>query len=155
MQCIKIISGGIMKKGLTLALAFAFVFIIFIAASSTVKAGHVSCGSTITTDTTLDSDLSCSGTAIAIGADNVVLDCQGHKITGVGTGFGIQAQSRQNIIIQNCVVQNFAVGISFVSTNQSQLINNAANSNRASENRKLKGRSTGRCFKKRKIKSRR
>lgn len=49
-------------------------------------ASHVSCGDTITTDTTLDSDLvNCPNNGIVIGADNITLDLNGHTIDGDGT----------------------------------------------------------------------
>jgi parallel beta-helix repeat protein len=49
-------------------------------------ASHVSCGETITTNTTLDSDLAnCPNNGIVIGADNITLDLNGHTIDGNGT----------------------------------------------------------------------
>ena len=49
-------------------------------------ASHVSCGDTITTDTTLDSDLvNCPNNGIVIGASNITLDLNGHTIDGDGT----------------------------------------------------------------------
>ena len=46
-------------------------------------ANHVSCGETITTDTTLDSDLvNCPNNGIVIGADGITLDLAGHRIDG-------------------------------------------------------------------------
>lgn len=48
-------------------------------------AGHVSCGDTITTDTTLHRDLvNCPSNGIVIGADNITLDLNGHTIDGDG-----------------------------------------------------------------------
>ena len=48
-------------------------------------ASHVGCGDTITTDTTLDSDLvNCRNNGIVIGADNITLDLNGHTIDGDG-----------------------------------------------------------------------
>jgi len=87
------------------------------------------CGFTIIQDTTLFYDLSCFGTAITIGADDITLDCQGHTITGSGTGNGIEAFSRQNITIKNCILQDFIFGILFDSTTQSLLLNNTAQNN--------------------------
>ena len=49
-------------------------------------ASHARCGDTITTDTTLDSDLvNCPNNGIVIGADNITLDLNGHTIDGDGT----------------------------------------------------------------------
>ena len=49
-------------------------------------ASQVSCGETITADTTLDSDLvNCPNHGIVIGADGVTLDLNGHLVDGDGT----------------------------------------------------------------------
>src|SRR5829696_1302233 len=51
-------------------------------------ASHVSCGDTITADTTLDSDLvDCPDNGIVIGADDITLDLNGHVIDSDGTPF--------------------------------------------------------------------
>jgi large repetitive protein len=56
--------------------------------ASQASASNVSCGDTITTDTTLDSDLiDCPNDGIVIGADGVTLDLNGHKVTGDGEPF--------------------------------------------------------------------
>jgi parallel beta-helix repeat protein len=48
-------------------------------------ASHVSCGDTITADTTLDSDLvNCPNNGIVIGADDITLDLNGHTVAGDG-----------------------------------------------------------------------
>ena len=45
--------------------------------------GAVSCGATITRDTTLKADLTnCPGDGLVIGADNITLDLNGHTIDG-------------------------------------------------------------------------
>ena len=56
---------------------FSFFLVILLS----VSVNAVSCGDTITTDTILNSDLSCSGEGIIIGADNITLDLNGHKIS--------------------------------------------------------------------------
>jgi parallel beta-helix repeat protein len=49
---------------------------------------QLSCGTTITTDTTLDADLlDCPNNGIVIGADDITLDLNGHRIDGDGTEF--------------------------------------------------------------------
>jgi len=55
-------------------------------------ANHVQCGDTITQDTTLDSDLTCSGDGLTITGANVTLELNGHTIQGSGgltAGVGI------------------------------------------------------------------
>jgi parallel beta-helix repeat protein len=49
------------------------------------RASTVSCGATITADTTLHRDLTdCAGNGLVIGADNIRLDLNGHTIDGNG-----------------------------------------------------------------------
>jgi hypothetical protein len=68
----------------------AMVLALVVAGFSVIGAGqaltrHVGCGDTITTDTTLDSDLvNCPNNGIVIGADNITLDLNGHTIDGDG-----------------------------------------------------------------------
>jgi hypothetical protein len=66
----------------------ASMFVALAAACLALTAGqasasHVSCGDTITADTTLDSDLvDCPSNGIVIGADDITLDLNGHTIDG-------------------------------------------------------------------------
>ena len=72
-----------LSRVLVLALVVAGVSVL---ASGPALASHVRCGDTITTDTTLDSDLvNCPNTGIVIGANNITLDLNGHTIDGDGT----------------------------------------------------------------------
>jgi len=75
----------------------------------------VSCGDTITVNTTLTTDLTCPANGLTIGAPGVVLNLGGHRITGSGTGFGILANSflvnADNAVIRNGTVTRFAFGI--------------------------------------------
>ena len=69
----------------------------------------VACGDTITSDTTLTSDLNCPGTALNIGAGNVILDCQGYMIN-FSSGSGIYS-NQDFTTIKNCnIVHNGYVG---------------------------------------------
>jgi parallel beta-helix repeat protein len=61
----------------------------------------VACGQSITQDTRLDNDLSCPFQALSIGADNVTLDLNGHRIAGapaIVTG-------REGATIENGVIE--------------------------------------------------
>src|SRR3954464_14538031 len=50
------------------------------------RASQVSCGETITADTTLEQDLvNCPNHGIVIGADGITLDLNGHLVDGDGT----------------------------------------------------------------------
>jgi hypothetical protein len=52
---------------------------------SAAAAAHLGCGDTITADATLDGDLvNCPNLGIVIGADDITLDLNGHRIDGDG-----------------------------------------------------------------------
>ena len=64
----------------------ATVAVVLAVTGGEASADHVSCGDTITVDTTLDSDLiDCPNNGIVIGADDITLDLNGHRIDGDGT----------------------------------------------------------------------
>lgn len=78
-----------------------------------IKEGvSVDCGSTITQSLTLGGDLTgCSGDGLIIGADNLILDCNGHFITGSGRNTGILVLNKNKITIKNCKINNFGDGV--------------------------------------------
>lgn len=58
------------------------------------------CG-TITTSTTLNNDISASGTCFTVGANDIFLDFNGFTVTGDGTGNGIYNNGYSNFTIHN------------------------------------------------------
>jgi parallel beta-helix repeat protein len=112
---------------ISLVASLAFALSLFIAPLAI--AASPPCGSTITTDTTLDSDMTCSGTAITIGADNITLDGAGHTITGDTSGGGVENYGYNYVTVKNCTVTNFNHGIFFQSCSHSTLDSNTVSSN--------------------------
>jgi hypothetical protein len=89
--------------------ALAGAGLLTLGRGSQALASHVGCGDTITTDTTLDSDLvDCPNNGIVIGADGVTLDLNGHLIDGDGTPF---AGCPQNVICDGGVVNDGHDGV--------------------------------------------
>jgi parallel beta-helix repeat protein len=91
--------------------------------------GYIACGGTtqeVTTNITLVSDLTTTGTCFTVTADNVTLDCDGHSIVGDKTGLdnGVKADSVQNITIKNCDITNFYRAILIDSSDECLVINN-------------------------------
>lgn len=91
----------------------------------------VTCNQQISSSTTVDNDLTCNGTALNIVANNVVLDCQGHTLTGNTSRYGINitgttASLRTNVTIKNCNVYNFSTGIYVVYGSKTYVTNNTA-----------------------------
>jgi parallel beta-helix repeat protein len=87
-------------------------------------ASHVSCGAVITTDTTLDSDLvDCPNHGIVIGADDITLDLNGHRIDGDGTeaagcdprkefcDVGVLNRGHDGVTVRHGSVRQFNVGV--------------------------------------------
>ncbi|MFH1630930.1 MAG: right-handed parallel beta-helix repeat-containing protein, partial [Candidatus Aenigmatarchaeota archaeon] len=72
---------------------------------------------------------------INIIADNVIFDCNSKSVTGPNkesqrkNRHGIMVANRKTVVIKNCVVQNFSMGISFIGTNSSVLDNNIVYNN--------------------------
>jgi len=92
------------------------------------------CGYTITTDTVLNQDLECTGDGIIIGASDIVLDCNGHKITGdLDEGdYGINnSGGYDNITIKNCNILNFSHAIHFENSDNSKIEDVTINGNRS------------------------
>ena len=77
-----------------------FIILMSLVCSPYVNAGHVACGATLTEDTVLDNDLSCSGNGLIIGRDNVTLDCNGYGIEGNGGGTGISVSSKKMLLLK-------------------------------------------------------
>ena len=79
------------------------------------------CGDTVTESCTFNEDLNCaSGHGLVIGADNIVIDGNGHALNGVSPGTceglgiersGIYNKAHDNITIRNLEIANFCTGI--------------------------------------------
>lgn len=75
-------------------------------------ASALSCGDTLTTSTTLTGNLSCSGTALVIGADGIILDLGGFTISGDGTGSGVfDGAGHGGFTVRNGRILNFEFGV--------------------------------------------
>ncbi len=71
----------------TVGIVVAAVAVLWLVVPTTGagQASAITCGTTITTDTTLDVDLvDCPDHGIVIGADDITLDLNGHVIDGDG-----------------------------------------------------------------------
>jgi len=99
------------------------VAVAVVAGASMAQTGGLSCGDTITTDTTLDGDLlDCPSNGIVIGADNITLDLGGHTVSGDGKpvrrcprrqicDFGVANDGHDGVTVRNGSLRGFAVGV--------------------------------------------
>ena len=99
--------------------------------TTTTILSEASCDGTITTDTTLTEDiLNCDDYGISVGEDDLVLDCNGHTISGNNSsGMGILVANHNNITIKNCIVRGFYYGVYLYYSNGNNLTNNTVNNN--------------------------
>jgi hypothetical protein len=67
----------------------------------------------------LKDSLSVAGDGVRIDADDVVLDLNGHTISGDGTKTGVQASDRRNITIRNGTIREFVWGVRLESSGKS------------------------------------
>lgn len=75
----------------------------------------IACGDQLTVDVTVDNDLTCVGDALAVVADGITVNLNGHTVAGDGTGVGITMRGRSDVTIKGGTVRNFVTGI-FVNT---------------------------------------
>jgi parallel beta-helix repeat protein len=98
-----------MSRLLGLVLAAALTATLLLA--SQALANHVQCGDVITQDTTLDSDLDCTGNGLIVSGSDLTLDLGGHTIRGDGdvsgsdTGIHVAAS---RVTVENGQVEDFA-----------------------------------------------
>ena len=85
--------------------------------------------STISSPTTLVSDVVASGNCFVFGQNSVSLDCNGHSITGAGSGNGVNLNSNINLVVKNCVISNFSNGITGSDIRNLTLINSTLHTN--------------------------
>jgi parallel beta-helix repeat protein len=100
---------------------------------SRALAGPVSCGDTITADTTLEGDLlDCPNNGIVIGADDITLDLNGHTIDGDDAlvdicpqgefcDLGVANDGHKGVRVTNGTVQEFASGVLLFSARRNGL----------------------------------
>ena len=95
---------------------------------------NVTCGQTITTNVTMANDIVCTGHGINIGAHGVILDCNGHSLTGDNgsSANGIYTNSWDNVTIKNCRIDDFSYGIYVYYSQDFWILNNEVNDSSAS-----------------------
>src|SRR5919204_615927 len=104
--------------GMRLTIASLAVMGVFaLVNASSAVANHVSCGQTITQDTTLDSDLiGCPDDGVVIGADHITLDLNGHTIAGTDFHTGVDNEGHPGVVIENGTIRSFYDGVGIYET---------------------------------------
>lgn len=116
---------------LVIGIIFTFAF-GFVSAATCGGEVECQCGDTITSNTTLTSNLDCTeyySSALLVGADNVVLDCQGRSILGPRAYEGIYWGGANNVTVKNCNISGFSVGLKMHGTSFDNITNNTLSNN--------------------------
>lgn len=94
--------------------AFALLAAGFAPAAEARRA-TVACGTIITSSTVLHHDVGpCSGEGIIVGADNITLNLNGHRIAGSDgpvDGVGVYLRGRSGVTVTNGTVSDFEIGV--------------------------------------------
>src|SRR5687767_4830579 len=93
-------------------LGAAFLLSLLAVPSAPATAAVVTCGTVVTTDLTLTSDLGpCTGDALIAGADDITIDLGGYTISGTGTGAGVRVAQRSGVTVTKGTIQGFHTGV--------------------------------------------
>ena len=125
-----------------LAPALALVVVGLLTSSGAEAANkQPSCGDTITVDTTLDGDLvDCPNNGIVIGADDITLDLNGHRIDGDGTEFadcpkntfcdvGVLNDRHDGVKIKGGSTREFGFGVWLAGADHSRVVDISSSKN--------------------------
>jgi hypothetical protein len=74
-------------------------------------AANVGCGDEVWSSVTLQHDLVCAGDGLSIAGSDLVVDLNGHSITGSGDGHGIVLGGDGNVTIANGKISHFLRGM--------------------------------------------
>lgn len=66
---------------------------------------------------------------LSINASHVTLLCKGHRISGSGSGIGIDIRNKVNVELNDCVIQNFGTGVLTEATSHSRILSNTIKEN--------------------------
>ena len=116
---------GTRKEGL-MALA-----LVLLSVTAITQAQQVGCGDNITSSLVLDADLTCQGSALTVGADSVIIDCDGHAIRYAAneSGHAISASAVFGIAVKNCILTEGsdlpdAAAVSMYNVGSASIVNN-------------------------------
>jgi parallel beta-helix repeat protein len=110
-------------KLLLIAVSIATVSWAGLAPVESLAAASIGCGSILTSDTTLTSDVAaCTGDGLVVGADGITVNLNGHAVSGDrvpganGFDVGIRVQGHRGVTVTGGSVQLFDRGILFDSS---------------------------------------
>ena len=91
--------------------------------------GTCSCGERVADDYILTEDLNCSGDGLIVEESGVTLDCDGHSISGDGSGAGVYADGADSLVIKNCIIRDFQTGVELNNIADAVILDNTITNN--------------------------
>ena len=85
----------------------------FVDVAQAAPPAELACGDVVDTDAIMVRDLSCSGAGITVIASGVTVDLRGYRLSGDGTGIGVEVvtDDRAPVTITRGTISDFGVGI--------------------------------------------
>lgn len=99
-----------------------FVFGQFFQASVLLNQVGRACD-VIASDTVLLRQINATGNCFSFSANNIFLDCANFEIVGNGSGIAINITNKENIVIKNCIISNFTIGLDRDNASNNLIIN--------------------------------
>jgi large repetitive protein len=131
-----------LAKQMVVVAALTVVVVVAVAAgASMAQTGGLSCGDTITADTTLQADLTgCRSNGLVIGADNITLDLNGHTVSGDDEqfkacperefcDFGVLNDGHDGVTVRNGSVGRFDSGVLVGRARENRMLNISSSHN--------------------------
>ena len=75
-----------------------------------LRAYAATCGVPVTTSVTLTTDMTCAGDGLVVGKDNIVIDLDGHTVSG-GSGVGVLLGGHSGVTIRHGSLESFVTGV--------------------------------------------
>ncbi len=129
-------------QSVSVALALAVVGVVVLATGGAAAVQQPKCGDTITADTTLHHNLvNCPNNGIVIGADNVTLDLNYHRIDGDGIpnadcnpqngpcDVGVDIEGHDGVTVVHGSVRQFEDGVIVVASRDTRLLDVSSSRN--------------------------
>jgi parallel beta-helix repeat protein len=70
------------------------------------------------------------GDGLKINASHVTLSCNGHRISGTGSGAGILIRNKADVEIKDCIISNFETGVLIEGGSQNRINSNTMSDNK-------------------------
>lgn len=86
---------------------------------------RIHCGDELPGDARMFEDLECdSSSGVSLGASNMEFDCQGHTLSGTGVGRGVDIDTKTDVTVRNCTIDDFDYGLYSTSSSANTFIDN-------------------------------